>query len=232
MPEKSSVPLISWKKVILTVIPILLITTLIAVGIWFYVQFQTKTEDNTAATTNKLVATPSPKKTSTSSAKKTDELESTKNWTLYTDAIGKFSLKYPVGWVKTNEYDNSNSQKSKTGEIWLRLVEFQKSSGKELLGMFMVNVANNPENLSLTNFYNSHQTFFSGYLLQETSELTIDSKATLKITYDGVQSYDQVGYVVASNQKVYLFNYLVITDTKNTVSSAEYEQIFSTVTLK
>ena len=228
MPEDSPAPIISWKKVDLTVVVIVFLTTIAALIAWFYVDNRVKNIENSASTSTSVAGSnKAATKSSTSSA-----TVSTANWTTFSDTVGALSFKYTSGWVKVADLDNSSIAKAATGDIWLRAITFEKSVDKNMIGMIQLQVANNPNGLTVKEFYNTHQTFFSGYVLQETSDLTIGGKATLKTTYDGVQSYDQVGYVVANNQKVYLFNYSIVSDTKDTVTETEYKQIFSTITFK
>lgn len=224
MPENVPNPSINWKKVIITVVVIALLTAFIAVLAWFYVEHQTKNIENSAS--NSSSATGSNKE----ATKSATPSASTSNWTLFSDTVGDFSFKYPSGWVKVDEYDNSKEAKAIAGEILARSITFEKSINNEMVGMFMIHVANNPSSLSLKEFYDSHPVYFESETLQSKTDLTLGGKETyMTINYNQPQAYDEVSYIVAAaNKKVYIFIASRVTGVKNPVGMAEYKNIFST----
>jgi hypothetical protein len=95
MPENTPPKAISWSKVIITVLVIVLVAGLISGVLFWYFLVRQPTE-STPATTN--VATSSAK-TASASAKK----DETAGWLIYENKENAFSFKYPKSWyLNTN----------------------------------------------------------------------------------------------------------------------------------
>ncbi len=87
-------PNINTTKVFAAIGIIAIVMVIFCAGVWYYVagRFNTvSSEDNTTKVST------SSAKTSTESAKKTEKDE-TADWETYTNAKGKFSIKYPTDW--------------------------------------------------------------------------------------------------------------------------------------
>ncbi|MDP2720746.1 MAG: PsbP-related protein [bacterium] len=84
---------ISWSKVIVAVVVILVVAGLIGVGVWYYVDSQTKQE--VPSVTNKISTESA--KTSTPSA----QADETADWKTFTSKKIGYSTKLPKSWLTT-----------------------------------------------------------------------------------------------------------------------------------
>ena len=87
---------LNWKKIILTVVIILVVTGLIAGVYWFFVLSKTSGDSDLTGPVPKVTT-----KTSTESAKESTasaEKDETADWKTYKDTILGFQVKYPEDW--------------------------------------------------------------------------------------------------------------------------------------
>lgn len=218
----------NWKKVLLIIVIVAVIAGLFTAALYWYAA--SNTPGQSPDLTKKTTATSSAKKSATPSSElKKTEVDKTEGWQTFSST--EISFKYPSGWVKVNDLDNSSEADAKAGKIWEKMLGFQKTSGKDMSGAISVNTANNPSGLTLKNFVAAKQsTLFIGKEVQASSDLEIDGVETLKLVYPASpQAYGMVSYVVAFDKKIYEFEYTVVTGISNPVPASEYETILSTV---
>lgn len=221
----------NWKKVAVTTVTLAIIVGIAVAAIYWYINSNTSGE--TPSLTERPAATPSAEVATPSAETEEAEEDETAGWKTFSHSASGVSFKYPDGWVKVSDLDNSGKTEAENGEIWESAIAFQKTSGVEMIGTFSINTANNPDGLSLEGYVNDHQDdFFIGKELQATSDLKIDNKETAKLIYPASpQAYGMVSYVVAVDTKVYEIGYTVVTGLEAAVPTAEYETIFSTINL-
>jgi len=215
-----------WKKILVTILTIATLVWIFIGALYWYIS---SNNPEAAPALKQKTATQSAKTATPSAEPEKDGSDETKNWKTFSDT--GFSFKYPSGWVKVSDLDNSDKPGAESGEIWERVISFQKTSGKDVSGVININIANNPSGSSLENFVTTRlDGFFIGKDVQEASDLEIDGKETLKLVYPASpQAYELVSYVVAVDKKIYEFEYLVVTGISGAVPKSEYETIFSTV---
>ena len=215
-----------WKKVLVTTLTVATLVWIFIGALYWYISSNIP---EAASALKQKTATQSAKKATPSAQPKETQSDETKNWKTFSDT--GFSFKYPSGWVKVSDLDNSDKSGAESGEIWERTISFQKTSGKDVSGVINVYIANNPSSSSTENFVGDHlDSFFIGKEVQTTSDLKIDNKETLKLIYSASpQAYGLVSYVTAADKKIYEFEYTVVTGMDSAVPTSEYETIFSTI---
>ncbi len=217
-----------WKKVLVTILTIATLVWIFIGALYWYIS---SNNPEAAPALKQKTATQSAKIATPSAEPEESKSDETKNWKTFSGT--GFSFKYPSGWVKVSDLDNSDKPGAESGEIWERVISFQKTSGKDVSGVININIANNPSGSSLENFVTARlDGFFVGKNVQEASDLDIDGKETLKLVYPASpQAYGLVSYVVAVDKKLYEFEYTVVTGVSGAVPKSEYETIFSTIDL-
>ncbi|MEX0621737.1 MAG: PsbP-related protein [Candidatus Woykebacteria bacterium] len=169
--QSKSTKVISWKKIILTLVVILAITGPIAVAIWYYVDSQTK-QETTPVTTAK-VSTESAKQSTTSAQK-----DETADWKTYTDSVLKFSIKHPKDWTisteTTPEYEVEiiNYGPSETRSTGFSLPE---DEGKVKLS---ITKGTKSEGQSLEDYVTSKESSMTTTVSKK--EITVDGRRTIK----------------------------------------------------
>ena len=218
----------NWKKVLVTTLTVATLVWIFIGALYWYISSNIP---EAASALKQKTATQSAKKATPSAQPKETQSDETKGWKTFTHSAGKFSFRYPSGWVKVSDLDNSDKSGAESGEILERSISFQKTSGKDVSGVININIANNPSGSSTENFVGDRlDSLFIGKEVQATSDLKIDNKETLKLIYPASpQAYGLVSYVITGDKKIYEFEYTVVTGMDNAVSTSEYETIFSTI---
>jgi hypothetical protein len=215
-----------WKKVLVTTLTVVTLVWIFIGALYWYIS---SNNPEAAPALKQKTATGSVKKATPSAEPKESKDDATKNWKTF--SIAELSFRYPSGWVKVGDLDNSDKSGAESGEIWERTISFQKTSGKDVSGVINIYIANNPSGSSTENFVNDRlDSLFIGKEAQATSDLKIDSKETLKLVYPASpQAYGLVSYVIGVDKKIYEFEYTVVTGMDSAVPKSEYETIFSTI---
>lgn len=193
------------KASILVWIILIVITILIAGGIFYYYQYvKTPELNNQISELNKQI---------NQLQEKVDIVKKTANWQTYTNDEYKFSIKYPEGWVVRESDDGIEF-------ISAGMLELIQKQTPDARADIFLSIFNNPQNWTLDEFIDDHWKE-DKESIQSKESINIAGNSTVKIIESSMVSLTNYYW----KKDLYIFAINTFTDSLSDMSVGPLEKV-------